>query len=364
MAETPVSLPKSDLIPVTSLALGTTADSRTVCAMTASELATLWKSNRQALVDDLAHKRAHVLGRPAHMKIELTNFCNLACPMCPHVQMERSVGYMKPDLFKRIIDQAVPHLEFAYLHHLGESLFHGRIGELIRYGRSRGVAMGLSTNATYLDHRKGKLLLENGLDFLVISLDGASPDTYEKIRVGGDYATTMQNVHKFFEMKTQIPNNTTVVVQMIVTDKNRHEIERFAKSWDGQVMIKEARDWAGQVDLGEAHVPPPIKQVPCRMLWTELTVLWDGAVVPCVNVYEKENVVGNLAEQTLDEVWNSPLLREIRQAHLQNEVGHIPVCATCPRHEFEGQHFVAVDQLTQRLENYVRTDLTPRPGLS
>lgn len=337
---------------------------REINDLSAAELHALWLRNRQRLGDEFTAKQTTLRGRPAHMKIELTNFCNLACPMCPHEQMQRDVGYMKPELFRRIIDQAAPDLEFAYLHHLGESLFHGRIGELIRYGRSRGVGMGLSTNATYLDHRKGKLLLENGLDFLVISMDGASPDTYQRIRVGGDFATTVQNVRNFFELKKQIPNNTTVVVQMIVTEANRHEVEPFARLWDGQVMIKEARDWAGQVQLGKRHQPPAINHTPCRMLWTELTVLWDGSVVPCVNVYEKQNLLGDLKMQTLDEVWNSPALVALREAHLRDEVGHIPVCATCPRHEFETREFVAVDQLTQRLRNYVRADLTPRPGLS
>ncbi|MSP63073.1 MAG: radical SAM protein [Myxococcales bacterium] len=337
------------------------------------EMAQLWKQNRSRLADDHLSGRTVATGRPAHMKIELTNYCNLACPMCPHEQMEREVGYMKPDLFKRIIDMSAPELEFAYLHHLGESLFHGKIGDLIRYGRSRGVAMGLSTNATYLDARKGRLLLENGLDFLVISMDGASPDTYARVRVGGDFATTVKNVRAFFEMKRQIPNHTTVVVQMIVTDANRAEVEPFAKLWaedNAQVMIKEARDWAGQVklyQLGKQVERPPVEHTPCKMLWTELTVLWDGAVVPCVNVYEKENVLGNLATQSLEEVWNGPLLRELREKHLADDVDGIPVCATCPRHGFDHPNFVAHDQLAQRLRNYIRTDrndLAPRAGLS
>ncbi len=338
--------------------------------LTAVEMATLWRDNRRRLVDDHLEARTVATGRPAHMKIELTNYCNLACPMCPHEQMERDVGYMKPELFRRIIDMAAPELEFAYLHHLGESLFHGKIGELIRYGRSKGVAMGLSTNATYLDHRKAKLLLENGLDFLVISMDGASPDTYARIRVGGDFATTVKNVRNFFELKKQIPNDLTVVVQMIVTDANRAEVEPFATLWrdlDGaQVMIKEARDWAGQVklvQLGKASVPA-VNHTPCKMLWTELTVLWDGDVVPCVNVYEKQNVLGSLAHQTLDEVWNSARMRHLRDRHLADEVDGIEVCATCPRHGFDHPNFVAHDQLTQRMRNYVRTDLTPRAGLS
>jgi radical SAM protein with 4Fe4S-binding SPASM domain len=333
----------------------------------ARSMAALWRENRKRLVEDHVRARTVATGRPAHMKIELTNYCNLACPMCPHEQMERDVGYMKPELFKRIIDMSTPELEFAYLHHLGESLFHGKIGELIKYGKSKGVGMGLSTNATYLDHRKGKILLESGLDFLVISMDGASPDSYARIRVGGDFATTVKNVRAFFELKKQIPNDLTVVVQMIVTDANRAEVEPFAKLWDGQVMIKEARDWAGQVKLyklGKQVESPAVDHTPCKMLWTELTVLWDGAVVPCVNVYEKDNVLGDLSTQSLDDVWNGPLMREIRKAHLTDDVSSVKVCATCPRHEFDHTNFVAHDQLTQRMRNYVRTDLTPRAGLS
>jgi radical SAM protein with 4Fe4S-binding SPASM domain len=334
---------------------------------TAYDMAQLWRQNRARLSQDLLRERVVSTGRPAHMKIELTNFCNLACPMCPHEQMQRAVGYMKPELFRRVIDQSAPWLEFAYLHHLGESLFHGKIGELIQYGRSKGVAMGLSTNATYLDHRKGKILLESGLDFLVISMDGASPDTYDRMRVGGDFATTVKNVRAFFALKKQIPNSLTVVVQMIVTAENHHEVKDFAALWqkDGaQVMIKEARDWAGQVKLVQLGKPPAVNRAPCKMLWTELTVLWDGKVVPCVNVFEHDNLLGDFSRQTLDDIWNGSELVRLRQAHLADEVDNIPVCRTCPRHGFDHENFVAVDQLTQRLRNYVRTDLTPQPGLS
>lgn len=337
--------------------------------LSAADVATLWRQNRTALIDDQWHRRTVASGMPAHMKIELTNYCNLACPMCPHPQMRRSVGSMRPALFRKIIDESAPFLEFAYLHHLGESLVVRRLGEFIRYGRSRGVAMGLSTNATFLDAQRSRLLLENGLDFLVISLDAATPDTYARIRVGGDYARTLANTQQFFALKRQLPNHTTAVVQLIVMESNRHEIEAFAREWEGQVMIKEVRDWAGQVPLRltpppTLRQPAPVRQPPCRMPWSELTVMWDGAVVPCANHFEKINVLGDLRSQTVAEVWNSPAMQRLRAAHLSDSVAQVPVCATCPRHAFDAADFIAVDQLTQRLRSYVRTDLTPRPGLS
>jgi radical SAM protein with 4Fe4S-binding SPASM domain len=228
--------------------------------------------------------------------------------------------------------------------------------------------MGLSTNATYLDARKGQLLLDSGLDFLVISLDGATADTYARMRVGGNFAATVENVRGFLRLRRRrrMQGRMRVVVQLVVTDENRHEIEPFAAAWAGEahVMIKEARDWAGQVPLRLGKARPAGRNGPCRMLWTELTVLWDGAVVPCANVFEHENVLGDLNTQTLDEVWNGAAMRALRSAHLRDAVDGVPVCATCPRQPFLHADFIAVDQLTQRLRNYVRTDLAPRPGLS
>ncbi len=334
--------------------------------MNRPERSDLWKKNRALLADDHRLGRSVATGRPAHLKIELTNYCNLACPICPHNQMQREVGYMKPALFKKIIEEAAPELEFAYLHHLGESLFHGQIGELIRTGRASGAAMGLSTNATFLDERKGRALLENGLDFLVVSIDGASAESYERARVGADFATTVENVRRFFALKESLGAATTVVVQMILTDGNHHEVERFAADWrdaGAQVMIKRARDWAGQVQL-KLHAPEPILHTPCKMLWSELTILWDGAVVPCVNVFEHENVLGQLNSQSLDEIWNGAPMQALRAAHLRDAVDDIRVCNTCPRHKMEHGDFVAVGQLEQRRRNYVRADLTPRSGLS
>lgn len=352
--------------------------------------------NRRRLADDYRDGRTVLRGRPAHLKIELTNFCNLACPMCPHSRMQRPVGYMAPELFRSIVDQAVPELEFAYLHHLGESLFHPRIGELIAYGKRRGAALGLSTNATFLTAGKTRALLDSGLDFLVISLDANSPESYAHMRRGGDFARTVGNVRRLFAEKHARKSPLRVVVQMIVSAHNQHEIAAFARAWDGQVVLKVARDWAGQVPLTAllrpparpalvdparcaapaglalaeaepakaAPAPPLFEPSPCRMLWTELTVLWDGQVVPCANVYEHQNLLGDLRTQTLLDVWNGPPLQALRRAHWKNAVAEIPVCRSCPRHALDREDFIAVDQLTQRLRNYVGADLTPRHGLS
>jgi MoaA/NifB/PqqE/SkfB family radical SAM enzyme len=331
---------------------------------TAIAMEALWRTNRARLAGDLTHARTQSSGRPSHLKIELTNYCNLACPMCPHPQMKRAHGYMTESLFRAIIDQAIPELEFAYLHHLGESLFHPRLGALIGYAHHRGVPTGLSTNATFLDGRKARALLENRLDFLVISVDAASAATYDRMRTGADFHTTTRHVRDFLALRRRMRAPTSVAVQLIVTDWNRDEIDGFAAEWadsGASIMIKEARDWAGQVRLPVLGAPHARSLEPCKMPWTELTVLWDGGVVACANFYERDHLLGDLSAQSLDEVWNGPALSALRGAHL--DATPVPICATCPRHPLTGD-FVPISQLAQRLRTYGSESLTPRPGLS
>ncbi len=279
--------------------------------------------------------------------------------------MKRKVGFMDAPLFRRIIDQAMPDLEFVYLHHLGESLVHPRVGEFIAYAKAAGVRTGLSTNANFLDRRRGDVLLQSGLDFLVISLDAATETSYGQMRVGGDFFSTQKNVETFLKQQRAQPNELVVVVQLIVSECNRDEIGEFAREWrerGANVMIKQARDFAGQVNWPVAQTQH--KALPCRMPFSELTILWDGRVVPCANVFEGEPSLGSLQTESLDEIWNGEAMQTFRKAHISGCVGNIAVCRRCPGHEFVYEDFVAVDQFEQRLRLYRRDDLARRPGLS
>lgn len=339
----------------------------------AQNLPDLQRRNREQLAQDFASARTWLTGKPVHLKLELTNYCNLSCPLCPHSTMQRPIGYMKPELFRRIIDQAVPELEFAYVHHLGESLFHPRVGDLIAYGTRAGVAMGLSTNANFLSEKKTAAILASGLRFLVVSLDAVSTESYQHMRKGGDFAKTVRNVERFLERVAMQQSPLDVAVQMIVAKHNEHEIEAFARRWPKHVVFKQARDWAGQVPLEQlrskrAQATPTAwrdpNTPPCRMPFTELTVLFDGRVVPCANVFEPINVLGNLCRDTLAAVWNGAPVRQLRAAHLHKNASRVPICQNCAGHLLDPNDFVAVDQLAQRLRNYRGGLLVPRPGLS
>lgn len=330
--------------------------------------------NRVQLARSYLRKETVVSGFPAHLKIELTNYCNLRCPMCPLHLMEREVDYMDAALFRKILDEAAGRVEFAYLHFLGESLFHPELGEIIAYGKSKGVALGLSTNGTALTERKAREVLESGLDFMIISFDGATKETYEKYRLGANFEKTIANVRRFFELKRQVPNSLTAVVQMLYLDETQGEVEKFRELWSdvsgARVMVKKVKDWGGALlqDLAEDNpqtfVPKTILQAPCSLLWMEISILWDGSVVPCSNTYDKTNLLGNVLERTIAEIWNGPAIQEMRRKHVANTVGEVPICNTCPRFPFEFKSHLFHDQLSRRIRQYAESDGEIRAGLS
>ena len=81
---------------------------------------------------------------PLHLDIEVTSYCNLACPMCPRthrVQLGKWENrMMKLETFKKIIDEGTKRgLKAINLNNFGESFYNKNIIEMIEYAKSKGV---------------------------------------------------------------------------------------------------------------------------------------------------------------------------------------------------------------------------------
>ena len=74
---------------------------------------------------------------------------------------------------------------------------------------------------------------------------------------------------------------------------------------------------------------------PCKTLWHNLVIAWDGRVLPCCFDFDAKSVMGDIRVQTLDEIWNGPAYVKLRQLELQGR-NNTPLCANCtqaPGHE-------------------------------
>src|SRR4030066_914521 len=139
---------------------------------------------------------------PMRLWIEPTSFCNLKCPMCTSKDIpEDQIGYMDWDLYKKIIDEAKGFVHDINLFLGGESLFHKRLPDMIRYAKENGIRTRLSTNATVLTKEKREALLDAGLDFIIFSFDGYEKEVYETIRINANFEKTLGHIKGFLEEK-------------------------------------------------------------------------------------------------------------------------------------------------------------------
>ena len=79
----------------------------------------------------------------------------------------------------------------------------------------------------------------------MISLDANSPQSYEKNAQRRRVSKTVRNIERLLELRPLRSPSLHVVVQLIISAYNQHEVSEFARRWPNEVVIKEARDWGG-----------------------------------------------------------------------------------------------------------------------
>ncbi|WP_030437188.1 radical SAM protein [Actinoplanes subtropicus] len=146
---------------------------------------------------------------PEHLQVEITSACNLRCTMCLvryRPPVNKLAGAMRPELFRRLVDE-VP-VRRLTLQGLGEPLLSPYLPEMIATAVGRGIRVGFNSNATLLTGRRARELVESGLDWLHVSLDGAGPAVYEAIREGASFDRVVGNLAGLVRAKRELGSAT------------------------------------------------------------------------------------------------------------------------------------------------------------
>lgn len=273
---------------------------------------------------------------PRIVQTENINICNSKCVMCPYTLMTRKKGVMSEKLFKKVIDECITHREFRelWLYMYGEPLLDNTIFDRIAYAKKKGVqTVFLSTNASVLDAKKAKKLVESGLDSMVVSLDGAKKATYESLRVGLKFEDVKANIRRLIEIKRAMGKRTPkITLQIINMPDTKKDINPFIKEWKNladRIAVVPCHDYAGQKKGKAIWKAGKEARLPCDYLWDNCTVLNDGKVTFCCMDYDAKLVIGDAAKDKLGTIWNSGKMQAIRKVHISGNFLKIPLCASC-----------------------------------
>lgn len=288
--------------------------------------------NRARLLWGYLRGKTRLPGLPVEYIVETTARCNLYCPMCPRETHKQPKADMDEQIFRKLVDEATGTAEHMMLIGLGEPLLDPRIFDRIAYCASRNISTLLSTNGTLLDEETARRLLDSPLEQLTLSSDGITKQTFEYYRRGARFEQVQENFLRLARLKHERKSKLHLTVQMVLMDGNRQEVGSFLRFWRSVPGIDEVRIKQDETDLLRPGLPPePARRYPCHYLWRgPLYVKQNGDVYPCCQAYMLDGPpVGRLKEQSLEQIWNSPAMQQLRALHAAGRASEIDMCRRC-----------------------------------
>ncbi len=308
---------------------------------------------------------------PKRVNVELTNYCNQRCPLCPRQGFTRPLGFMDAEVFERVARECAGHDTMLWLHFLGEPLLHRQATAFIGRAKAAGCRVGLSTNAvalaTYAD-----ALLDSQLDRLECSIDALDRAGYVAMRGRDHFHRATENVRHFLERKRVRGLSTPVTsIQFMRTRAVESTLAQIVDAWrpflgaDDFVMTIAPISFGGSIVLNSEYPAAPREQPrsPCPWLFEALVILQDGTVTMCGADWDASAPLGNVRSASIMEIWSGPEAHRRRAAHLARRFDAVAPCADCEDWQLaDGHGYVnALDEQTYRAAG---TPLGPPPAAS
>lgn len=273
---------------------------------------------------------------PPSLQLEPTNLCNVRCVCCPSSRSKRRKGFIDYDLFVRIVEEAAEvGVKRIYLYLHGEPMLHPRIEDMLSHIKKHGLSVSLTTNGTLLTSERIGVLLRCGLtlsDHITISMLGNSTEVHEGIMRGLSRARVVESIKEFVRTRDSSRKAGPVVATMFYTmPENWYERNAYTKFWSGIVDHAQVGGTISE-SFRNACLPEvaiPVRRSTCQNLWERMTVYWNGQVTVCCEDVDETQVVGDLHESSIPEIWNCDKLTTIRELHRRGEFSEYPFCYHC-----------------------------------
>lgn len=271
---------------------------------------------------------------PIHLDVEPTTRCNLKCIMCPHSFIPPKPIDMDFEMIKKTIDEfsekGGSSIKFCYL---GEPLLYPKIFEAIDYAKEKGILETImATNGTLFTRKSLMRIIVSRLDFLIFSVDSMHPEIYSKIRVGGNFDTVNNNIIWLNHLKQFYQTNKPFVqIQAIPMKTNKKELKNksYHKYW---------KPYADSIRISpfceDYRNEKIIEETPdffCESVFRRMTLRADGKICLCCGSRTDDKILGDIRENTLEEVWTGKEFTKIRKLMTEGKSHLIEQCKTCPK---------------------------------
>lgn len=289
---------------------------------------------------------------PRYIQIETTIACNATCWFCPQKYATRRPMFMDLKVFKKIVDDTrglgVTYRPFI----LNEPFVDKRMPDLVRYIKMDQTAkVEFNSNGEALTEERTHEIIEAGVDVMRFSVDGIRRETFDEAR-GISYDKVYHNVEYFIQQAKAADRDIFTEVRMIRLPGTEDEQVEFKEYWEARkpnkVLFTDLYryPWEGQTEA---------LNLPCIKILDEMFFYVDGRATLCCWDSKERQIVGDVKEQTVLEIWDGEVMKRCRTLLDAGKRSEITLCSRCDAYknfDFEAflqRHGTPAVQETERV---------------
>ena len=269
---------------------------------------------------------------PSSILVETTLRCPADCVFCPNKKIKNRPRDMSWELFKKIVDECRGKgVEEFYPFINGEPLACPFLEDALDYVSRTlpDASIGIYTNGYLLDAKKSAMLLRNNVREVHFSIDGISKKVYEEHRRGLVYEQVIANVMSFLVRCRRQQKKVVTRVVFTMTPGNKREVAAFRRLWKGLVDTVDVIPCDGRGGEGREPAYTDFSRWGCFHVPYRTYILTDGSVVACCKDWAGYTVLGNVAEDSLQSIWNSGDYERFREDVSRGIFSNFEVCRRC-----------------------------------
>lgn len=263
--------------------------------------------------------------------LEITNCCNLRCSFCPGTQ--RPPHRMTEAELAALLPKLRPWTDYLYFHLMGEPLSHPQLARFLQMAYDAGFRVILTTNGTLLPQCQATLLSAPGLHKVNISLHA-----FEANELHMSFHDYLQGCLSFGQAAAGRKLISYRLWNSGGQDLRNAEIQQALRLAFPSPWVQEPRgiriaprvylEHGERFDWPDWGAEERDARLFCYALRDQLGILCDGTVVPCCLDHEGALALGNLFQQELSEILESPRARAIYDGFSSRQARE-PFCRRC-----------------------------------
>ncbi len=265
--------------------------------------------------------------------LEISDYCNLACKFCTSPRRNKTM--LNLDDYKNIVNKINGHAKELYLHVLGEPLVHPFIFDMIDYASSY-FRVNITTNGRLINKHRDNLLKAK-ISKMNISLNSSYDlDDNELI----NYLTYVTD---FIKSKQDLDENITFNLRLWAYNLNDNHtktiIEYLENLYNVQIENKNnirlkprvILTFEDSFDWPSLNNPFNTDKGTCLGLKTHVSILANGDVGVCCLDTLCDSKLGNVLEESFEDIINSKKVKEILKGFNDNKLV-LDICKHCTYH--------------------------------